>query len=506
MARFFSVFAALAFGFLLGGAKNEGPVDADSQAWWSLVTTLSSDGMEGRDTGSRGHEQAARLVAERLERAGLQPLGEDGTWFQRIPLEEVAVPYATLRGSSGGELAFLDEFNISPNPGLPSSLSAPLAYRGYCGVDALGDIAGKLVICHGTKKAGLPSDEQREAAVRAAGGVGIANIADPGHTVEPPRWPIAYSRSVYRRGQLRETDPFVRLTINADALDQLLGRDASILVADGSQGRPLPSFDSGTAQLTTTIHTAQYSSPNVIGLLPGTDPTLADQAIVLGAHLDGYGFGRAVDGDAIYNGTLDDAAYVALIVHLMEARAGQGFARPIVVAIWTGEEKGLHGSRWFIEHPTIPLQSIAANINLDQLRPIFPLELMTVHARADSTLGADVTAVAAARGIRVQDDPEPVRNLLRRSDHWPFLVAGIPAVNFVFGYEPGSRSEEIYRQWYRTGYHRPQDDVTQLIDWQAAADFNQFFYALVDRVANKPEAPAWMEDSEFRPAVAKPED
>jgi len=246
------------------------------------------------------------------------------------------------------------------------------------------------------------------------------------------------------------------------------------------------------------LRTAQFSSPNVVGLLPGTDPALADQAIVLGAHLDGYGFGQAVDGDPIYNGTLDNAAYVALIVHLMEMRASEGYARPVIVALWTGEEKGVHGSEWFVEHPTIPLKQIAANINLDQLRPIFPLELMTVHARTDTTLGADATAIATARGIRVQDDPEPERNLLRRSDHWSFLQAGIPAINFVFGYEPGSRSEEIYRQWYRTGYHRPQDDVAQLMDWQAAADFNGFFYALVDRVANQSEAPAWQAGSKLR--------
>ncbi len=207
----------------------------------------------------------------------------------------------------------------------------------------------------------------------------------------------------------------------------------------------------------------------------------------------------AVDGDVIYNGTLDDAAYVALIVHLLERRAGRGYQRPIIVAIWTGEEKGLHGSRWFIDHPTFPLKSIAANINLDQLRPIFPLEVMTVHARTDTTLGRDATEIAQSQGIRVQDDPEPERNLLRRTDHWPFLAAGIPAINFVFGFEPGSASEEIYRQWYQTGYHKPQDDVNQLMDWQAAADFNRFFYALVKRVANQETAPAWQAGSPLRP-------
>lgn len=100
-----------------------------------------------------------------------------------------------------------------------------------------------------------------------------------------------------------DPDPFVRISINADALDQLLGRDTAQLMADGSAGRYFPGFDSGTAAMEFTIRTAQFSSPNVIGRLPGTNPALADPAIVLGAHLDGYGFGQAVDGDSIYNGT-----------------------------------------------------------------------------------------------------------------------------------------------------------------------------------------------------------
>lgn len=498
MARSGSAIATLAMGFILTGAAYAGPMDADTQAWWSLASTLSADDMEGRDTGSYGHERAARLVAERLATAGLEPLGDNRTWFQRIEFEELGVPSATLRGA-GGKLAFLDEFTVSPNPALPAALSAIIAYRGYCGADVLGDVKGKLVVCHGTRRKGLPNASERDEAVRAAGAIGSATILDPGYTIEPPRWPFAYARSITPKGNMPDPDPFVRIAINADALDQLLGHGTARLVADGSAGRSLPSFDSGTAEMGFNIRTAQFSSPNVIGRLPGTDPALADQAIVLGAHLDGYGYGQAVDGDTIYNGTLDNAAYVALIVHLMETRASEGYARPVIVALWTGEEKGAHGSEWFVKYPSVPLDQIAGNINLDQLRPIFPLELMTVHARTDTTLGADATAVATAQGIRVQDDPEPERNLLRRSDHWSFLQAGIPAVNFVFGYVPGSRSEEIYRQWYRTGYHRPQDDVAQLMDWQAAADFNRFFYALVDRVANKSEAPSWRDESKLRP-------
>jgi len=206
-----------------------------------------------------------------------------------------------------------------------------------------------------------------------------------------------------------------------------------------------------------------------------------------------------VHGDRIYNGTLDDAAYVALLIRLAERREGHPYRRPILFAAWTGEEKGLLGSRWYVAHPTIPLARTAADINLDQLRPIFPLKLLTVHALDDTTLGSDARAVAHSLGIDVQKDPEPERNLLQRSDQWNFLKAGIPATAFVFGYRPGSRSEQIYRQWYRTGYHKPQDDLKQLMDFKAAGDFNRFFYTLVDRVADQPQPPAWLPGSRLRP-------
>jgi Zn-dependent M28 family amino/carboxypeptidase len=195
---------------------------------------------------------------------------------------------------------------------------------------------------------------------------------------------------------------------------------------------------------------------------------------------------------------LDDAAYVALLIRLAEQRR-QPFRRPVLFLVVTGEEKGLLGSKWFVKHPTVPLDRIAADINLDQLRPIFPLELLTVHALGDTTLGDDAGAVAASLGIAVQRDPEPERNLLQRSDNWPFMQAGIPATGFVFGYRPGSPSERIYRQWYRTGYHKPQDDLNQPMDWKAAADFNRFFYKLVERVADQPQAPAWRSTSPLKP-------
>ncbi len=492
---------AAAFCLLTLGAARPLPADLDTRAWWGITTALSGDAMDGRDTGSAAYERAARLVARRFAAAGLTPAGENGSYFQRVPMEELRVQQASF-SVDGRPLRFLHEITVTPFPAMPRILDATLAYRGYCAVGTLGEVRGKVVICHGTHRPNHPGDAERLATVRAAGAVGLVTIADPGFAVEPPRWPFAYARSVWLHGNRPDSETLLRLTLNPDALTSMVagsGHDGARLVAAGAAGEPLPSFDPpGHFHAAFTLKQRDMSAPNVLALLPGVDPALAGQTVVLSAHLDGYGPGEPVNGDGIYNGTLDDAAYVALLIRLADRRQSHGFRRPVLLAAFTGEEKGLLGAHWFVAHPTLPKARIAADINLDQLRPIFPLRLLTVHAVDDTTLGDDARAVAGAMGVEVQRDPEPERNLLRRADQWPFLQAGIPATAFVFGYRPGTESERIYRQWYRTGYHKPQDDLRQPINWQAATDFNRFFYDLVTRVADQPAAPAWKPNSPLR--------
>jgi hypothetical protein len=489
---------------MVAGAAAPAKLDPDTAAWWNITAELSNDGMEGRDTGSAAYLRAARLVAAKFAAAGLKPAGENGSWFQDVPMHEVRVERATIRVGKT-PVRFLYDLTIAPNEATPARVSAPLYYGGYCGASALRNVRGSIVICHGTHRNDLPDAAERETAVRAGGAIGMMTIADPGFTVEPPRWPYAYARAV-RHAESPDSrvrrDPFLRMTLNAASLGKLLagtGRNAAALVKAGSAGKPLPSFTiPRRLQASFTLRQRDISSPNVLALLPGSDAKLADQTIVLSAHLDGYGYGEPVNGDRLYNGTLDDAAYVSLLIRLAERRQGKGYRRPILFAAYTGEEKGLLGSRWFVSHPTVPMSRIAGVINLDQLRPIFPLKILTVHGLLLTTLGDDARAVAGSLGIAVQEDPEPERNLLRRTDHWPFMQAGVPATNFVFGFRPGSKSERIYRQWYRTGYHKPQDDLKQPMDFKAAADFNRFFYALVERVADQPGKPAW------KPGVQRP--
>src|SRR5262249_19525402 len=159
-------------------------------------------------------------------------------------------------------------------------------------------------------------------------------------------------------------------------------------------------------------------------VLPGVSPAKRNEYVVVSAHLDGYGFGTAVDGDRLYNGTLDDAAYVALLIQMAEdikSRKLRAPERSILFAAFTGEEKGLLGSKWYVGHPTVPIAQLAADVNLDQLRPLFPLDILTAEALEETTLGGTARSVAAPLHIQLRPDTEPERNLLRRADQYPFL-------------------------------------------------------------------------------------
>ena len=254
-----------------------------------------------------------------------------------------------------------------------------------------------------------------------------------------------------------------------------------------------------SARIRLTSTGKEISSPNILAILPGSDPKLAPEYVALSAHLDGYGYGTPVLGDNLYNGTLDDAAYVALLIEVAKELQHKAPARSLLFCIFTGEEKGLLGSAYFTQHLTVPKENIVANLNLDQLRPIFPLNILTMEGLNDSTLGETVRTVAAQYKIEIRPDLEPERNLFRRADNYNFVRIGVPIASFIFGYDKGSPEEVIYRDWYARRYHKPQDDIKTSIDWAAAAKFNRFYTALTLTIANSPTRPRWLPASPYSP-------
>ncbi len=488
--------------------------DADTRAWWHTTEALSGDNMEGRDTGSAAYQRAASYVADRFKRAGLQPAGDNGTFFQTVPMHEVRLePDSTFHlqrnDGAGRDLRLMYEIYPTGIQGAPLQTHGSLAVRGACTAADLTDVRGEVVLCLGGQH-GAPD---RVANARAAGAAGVLTVDDPYYTLEPVRWPFPYARSVTLRLPNQTPPaaaPIFTALLNADTFQQMLegsGHDGAALLKAAAAREPLPSFDLSWT-FTATLHTTErdIASPNVLAVLPGTNPGLKGEVVALSAHLDGYGYGEAVNGDTLYNGALDDAAYVALLIQMADdlhrsTAGGDVLAMPsrsLLFCVFTGEEKGLLGARWFVDHTTVPKHQIVADVNLDQLRPLFPLHILTALAIRDTTLGATAQQVGSAMHITVREDREPERGLLRRADHYPFLQAGIPAIGFIFGFEPGTEEERRYREWYRVRYHRPQDDLTQPLDFEAAHSFNRFFYAFALNVANGLDRPRVLPGSPFK--------
>jgi hypothetical protein len=475
--------------------------------WWTYTQALSNDSMEGRDTGSEGYRRAAAYVVSKFQEAGLAPSGSAG-YYQPVPLHEVRFisersTVRLVRQDGAQNLEWLRDITVSAALDMPNSVSGKLVFVGSDpqSVDLKGKIAVRLRRAAGS---GRPrTSEQLE------GIAGLVNIDSTGGP-EPPRWPVQYSVSMrLQEDPLPRAGKQIAFRFNPASAEKLFagsGHSYQELKSLADAGKPLPSFDV-PATLDASLHfeNRDLTSDNIVATLRGSDAELSKQYIVVSAHLDGYGFGEPWKGDRIYNGTFDDAAYVATLMDLAQKlhTSGTQMKRSVLFCVFTGEEKGLLGSKYFTSHLTVPREQLAADINLDQLRPIFPLRILTTLAINDSSLGETARQVAGSMDIRLQPDPEPERNLLRRSDHWNFMQIGVPALGFIFGYENGSPEEAVYRRWYAERYHSPADDLNQPWDPAAAAKFNEFFDRLVIKLANDADRPAWNPDSPLAHRASK---
>src|SRR5205085_521243 len=229
--------------------------------------------------------------------------------------------------------------------------------------------------------------------------------------------------------------------------------------------------------------------------LPGADRKLKSESVVLSAHLDHLGRGEPVNGDAIYNGAMDNASGVATLLDIgaMLHESGVKLRRSVIFAVVTGEEKGLLGSQFFASQPAA--RHAVADLNLDMFLPLYPLRLLTAMGAQESDLGDRLRAVAAPLGVAVENDPEPLRNRFTRSDQYSFIRRGVPSLAFKVGYVKGSPEEAISRKWYAERYHAPSDDVNQPVDLKAAADFNRLLLMLTESIANDSRRPMWKPDS-----------
>lgn len=530
-----------------GNATASSDDQARGQAWWGHIEALANDSMRGRQTGSPDYLRAAAYVVKQFQSYGLAPAGMGGTYYQPVRFVEQWVnagksSVALIADGKTQPLALGTDAVLSArSPQLPR-VDAPLVFLGYglhlpdSGYDdfnsaevPFASLKGKIAVVINGGPADLPgalkSFARTSPMVKAmddAGVVGIISIPTPksmdfgwariASSASQPGMGLAPEpgdAAVARRHPALADDhrPRFAATFNPADAEKLFagtGHTFAEMLALADAQKPLPHFDLGK-RLTATVSADRDAvvSPNLVAKLEGSDPALKNQYVLVSAHLDHLGVGAPIKGKTIYNGAMDDASGVATVLETAQALsedAEKGIRpkRSVLFVIFTAEEKGLLGSRYFAGHPTVPERAIQADLNLDMFMPLFALKKLHVQGLEQSTLGDDARRVGAAHHIVIAGDPEPDRNSFIRTDQYSFVQAGVPALAMKFGWEPGSPECHLWRNWLAERYHSPQDDLNQPVDLPAAAQFNAFFADLVREVASNPATPHYLESSFFR--------
>ena len=498
------------------------------------VSFLADDLLEGRKTATRGHEIAARYVATQFESYGLKPGGSDG-WYQQVPFQHTArsgQPGSVTISGPAGERRWAHATDVlvgmDPNE-MRLDVSAPLVFVGY-GIDEprLGfedyrglDVKGKVVVAFQGFPKGVPSEEgayvndaKAEVAERH-GAIGLIRI----DTLESSKrfaWDrrLEYANDPYfdwvtNEGKVHVDAPGIRARANlntaaAQALFTGAPRTFEALQREASRpGKSPRGFALKTSVRIRSEGTAsRVTSPNVVGILPGADPTLAAEYVVLSAHLDHLGIkslGPAdkPDADRIYNGALDNAAGVATMLEVARAAAAAPNRprRSIIFLATTAEEVGLLGAEYFARHPPVPIGQIVANVDLDMPLLLYPFTDVVAFGANHSSFGPLVAAAVEPMGIRLAPDPFPEEGYFTRSDHYMFVRQGVPAVFFVTGFANGG--EKAWESFLENGYHHPDDDMLRKIDWEAGARFAEANYRVTRALADTDVTPRWNKDDFF---------
>lgn len=494
------------------------------------VRYLADDKLEGRDTGTPGYDLAAEYVARRYTEMGLKPGGDDGSFFQRVPLlkalrQEQGAVFAIEREGKRTSLEFRDEFLPGLNYNAPShSLTAPAVFVGqaiyapelqqddFAGVEVRGKIAvvfaGAPARFDNDRRAFYSSGTQKLRTLAERGAVGVVFVGTPQYEERGPwasssaKWNMPGMRLRAADGTGIDTFPQLKASasVSAAAARRVFagsGHEAEALfkqVADGT----LQAFDlPGTLTLAGETRIEPAESRNVVARLEGSDAALGKEFIAYTAHLDHIGVGAPVNGDSIYNGAMDNALGVSIMLEAAKelADATTKPKRSLLFIALTGEEKGLLGAEWFAAHPTVPKADLVANINMDMPVLLVPARDVVPIGLEHSTLKTALDTAAKEIGVGLSADPFPEEVVFVRSDQYAFVRAGIPAVYLDGGIEPatagGASPKEALDKFLRTCYHQPCDDASQPIQYEDAARLAKLNARIGVLVGDAAERPRW---------------
>ena len=522
------IIAVCALVCIPGYSQQEQQRHFDGQTWWGHVKVLAADNMEGRETGSPGLKRAEAYVVDQLKNSGLEPAGVKGFYqpikFESREIVEKDSSLALVRDGKVEPLILGDDAIFGTRIDLAPSAEGQLVFVGYgltvpeqnyddlAGLDLKGKIAvvfaGSPEEIPGALSSHYQSAGERWKSFQKAGAVGIVTILNPG-SMDIPWSRISVNRAhpsmALVGAEFDETaGQKLAVTVNPEKAEKFFqgsGHSFSEILAIAKDRKQLPRFPLAVS-LKAKARMAKkiVESSNIVARLPGSDPALKDQYVVLSAHIDHIGIGEPIDGDRIYNGAMDNGSGSGVLLDVAASlkKSPEKLRRSLLFVFVTAEEKGLLGSKYFTVHPTVKPESMIANINIDMFLPIIPLKILRVLGLTDSDLGDMARDVAQSLGVQAAPDPEPQRNSFIRSDQYNFIRRGIPALAMSVSYAKGSPEQKLFKDWLTKRYHAPSDDLDQPVDLSAAAKYEEIIRALMVRLANGDQRPQWKQDSFFR--------
>jgi Zn-dependent M28 family amino/carboxypeptidase len=507
------------------------------------IRFLSDDLLEGRGTGARGGEIAAKYIAAQLEALGAKGAGENGSFFQPVSLVGVkADPNTrlTVAGANGSEsFKFADDFVAFTGAQTEQvDVDADLVFVGY-GISAPEqkwndykgsdeDYRGKILVMLVNDPPATPDEpnlfagktltyygrwtyKYEEAARRAAAGAILL------HTDESAGYPwgvVRTSNGSWRFDIARganDTTPFLQFRswvtdVSARRIMKLAGQDLDALRAAAAKRDFQPVKLGLKGKLNLKSEVKRVAAPNVVGVIEGSDPQLRSEYVVYSAHWDHLGVGAPnKNGDTIYNGALDNASGCAVVLaiaeHLASLPPAQRPKRSTLFLFPTAEEQGLLGAEWYAKHPVVPLDKTAANVNLDSMNVLGPTKDFIPLGAERSSLKAVVEAVAKEMGLQVSPDARPEQGSFYRSDHFPFAKVGVPSISLKEGNDYVGHTkewgEEQFRAYNNAHYHQPSDEMRDTWDYRGMIQEAEIALAIGRKIADASAKPKFNPGDEF---------
>jgi hypothetical protein len=503
----------------LGAEEQELAARINIQTIKDYTAALAAPEMEGRGTMQRGGDKAANWLADRFKALGLKPLGDKGTYLQKIDFKETVFTPETVFKVGDQTLKLGEDYGIAPFSAGNKSASGEMVFVAYGIVansikrnDLEGvDMQGKIAVMIEGPPANISKTDWEKAKAQQIfiqglfmkGVAGIVIIGN-GREKNPPETSIDY----FSRRQIQTADesggiegmpPFIYASAKAAekffANSGVAYKDA-LAQAEKNDFKPVRLKQS--AKITIKLKTVKGASSNVVGFIEGSDAKLKEEAVLFSAHYDAYG----VENGKIYHGAADNALGTSEMLAVAEAfsKSPAKPKRSLVFLAVTGEEYGLYGSKYWSKNPTWNIKKVAANLNLDGVgtEVYGPVKTMVGYGAEHSSLGAMLADVSSAMGITVAPDPVPDEKIFYRSDHYSFVERGVPAL-MLMGAPEGDIKATIKRmeEWEKTSYHQPADIIEKNWSWEGAKTVADVMGIMGLRLANSDAMPAWLSTSRF---------